>query len=300
MKQLSSFIFHPSSLAKTWLEATRPKTLPAAIAPVIIGVCMGGAEDVWHWGVTVAILVCALLIQIGTNFANDYFDGLKGTDRADRVGPTRATAAGLVTPAHMRHATVGVFALAALIGLYLALIGGWPIVVIGVLSIACGVLYTAGPYALGYLGLGEFFVLIFFGPVAVGGTYYLLTHTITEKAIVAGLAPGLLSCAVLVVNNYRDRHTDKVTGKNTLVVRLGGAFGRAEYAVTVLGGCLIPVVIGVDHRWCWMGLIALIPGSLLVRQLYADPSPDVLNRMLAQTGQVMILYSVLFSAGWLV
>jgi 1,4-dihydroxy-2-naphthoate octaprenyltransferase len=277
--------------------------LPAAIAPVVIGVCMAGAEGAWHWGVTLVILLAAVLIQIGTNFANDYFDFIKGTDREDRVGPARATAAGLVTPTQMRNATIAVFGLAAILGLYLIRVGGWPIVIIGAASIASGVLYTAGPFALGYLGLGELFVLVFFGPVAVGGTYYLLTHTLSMIVLVSGLAPGLISCAVLVVNNYRDRHTDEVTGKKTLVVRWGSCFGRIEYGVTLLGGCLMPLILMVmatGHRSSTLALLSALPGILLVRRLYRDPDPETLNHMLAQTGQVLVLYSVLFSVGWLV
>ncbi len=286
-----------------WLQAARPKTLPAAVAPVLIGTCMAYGDGAWNWLVTLAVLLAAVLIQIGTNFANDYFDCVKGTDRADRVGPTRATAAGLVTPAQMRNATIAVFGLAAVLGLYLAWIGGWPIVLIGAASIASGVLYTAGPFALGYLGLGELFVLIFFGPVAVGGTYYLLTHTLTRAALISGLAPGLLSCAVLVVNNYRDRHTDHVTGKKTLVVRFGQRFGRIEYAVTLLSGCLIPVVLVwmvAGHAWSLMAVLTSVPCVFLVRRLCTEPDPETLNQMLAQTGQLLVLYSLLFSVGWLI
>jgi len=294
------------SLGRTigvWIQAARPKTLPAAIAPVVIGTCMAYGDGAWSVPVTGAILLAAVLIQIGTNFANDYFDFVKGTDRADRVGPTRATAAGLVTPVQMRNATLVVFGLAAVLGLTLTWIGGWPIVLIGAASIASGVLYTAGPFALGYLGLGELFVLVFFGPVAVGGTYYLLTHTVTSAVLVSGLAPGFLSCAVLVVNNYRDRHTDRVTGKKTLVVRFGQRFGRIEYAVTLLGGALMPVllVLMVPGRfWSLLALIALVPGGLLVRTLCTEPDPDSMNHMLAQTGQLLVLYAVLFSVGWLI
>jgi len=299
----SAFSLQPSASAAIWLQAVRPKTLPAAIAPVVIGTCMAYGDGAWSVPVTVAIFLAAVLIQIGTNFANDYFDFIKGTDRADRVGPTRATAAGLVTPLQMRSATTLVFGLAAVLGLYLTWIGGWPIAAIGVASIASGVLYTAGPFALGYLGLGELFVLIFFGPVAVGGTYYLLTHTLTGPVLVAGLAPGLLSCAVLVVNNYRDRHTDHVTGKKTLVVRFGRGFGRMEYAVTLLGAGVLPVALvcmSPGHAWSLLSLLTLVPGFFLVRKLWTEPDPDTMNHMLAQTGQVLVLYSVLFSVGWLV
>jgi 1,4-dihydroxy-2-naphthoate octaprenyltransferase len=286
-----------------WLQSARPKTLPAAIAPVVIGTCMAYGDGASNLPVAVAVLWAAVLIQIGTNFANDYFDFVKGTDRADRVGPTRATAAGLVTPAQMRNATILVFAMAGVLGLYLTWIGGWPIAVIGIASMVSGVLYTAGPFALGYLGLGELFVWVFFGPVAVGGTYYLLTRTITLAALISGLAPGLLSCAVLVVNNYRDRHTDHVTGKKTLVVRFGRSFGRIEYAVTLFGGCLVPVVLVwmvPGHAWSLMALLTGVPGVFLVRRLCTEPDPETLNQMLAQTGQLLVLYSLLFSVGWLI
>ena len=299
----STFSLQPSASVAVWLQSARPKTLPAAIAPVVIGTCMAYDDGAWSVPVTLAILSAAVLIQIGTNFANDYFDFIKGTDRADRVGPTRATAAGLVTPAQMRNATVGVFGLAAVLGLYLTWKGGWPIVLIGAASIASGVLYTAGPFALGYLGLGELFVLVFFGPVAVGGTYYLLTRVITVPVLLSGLAPGLLSCAVLVVNNYRDRHTDHVTGKKTLVVRFGQSFGRIEYAVTLLGGALVPVALVQlvpGHAWSLLALVTLVPGALLARKLCTEPEAPAMNHMLAQTGQLLVLYSILFSAGWLI
>ncbi|MCP4456033.1 MAG: 1,4-dihydroxy-2-naphthoate polyprenyltransferase [Planctomycetes bacterium] len=292
----------PSASAAIWLQSARPKTLPAAIAPVVIGTCMAYADGAWNVPVTLAILCAAVLIQVGTNFANDYFDFIKGTDRADRVGPTRATAAGLVRPAQMRNATVLIFGLAAVMGLYLTWIGGWPIAVIGVASMASGVLYTAGPFALGYLGLGELFVLIFFGPVAVGGTFYLLTRVLTTTVLISGLAPGFLSCAVLVVNNYRDRHTDHVTGKKTLVVRFGRLFGRIEYAVTLLGGCLIPAVLvwmSPARAWSLMALLTGVPGLFLVQRLCTEPDPKTMNQMLAQTGQLLVLYSLLFSVGWL-
>jgi 1,4-dihydroxy-2-naphthoate octaprenyltransferase len=299
----SAFNLQPSASTAVWVQAARPKTLPAAVAPVVIGTCMAYGDGACSVPITLAILLAAVLIQIGTNFANDYFDFLKGTDRADRVGPTRATAAGLVTPVQMRNATIGVFGLAAVLGLYLVWVGGWPILVIGAMSIVSGVMYTAGPFALGYLGLGELFVLIFFGPVAVGGTYYLLTQTLTGAAVVSGLAPGLISCAVLVVNNYRDRHTDHVTGKKTLVVRFGGSFGRIEYGVTLLGGCLIPVALACmspGHGWSLMASLTTVPGLLLVLKLCKEPDPETMNHMLAQTGQVLVLYSLLFSAGWLI
>jgi 1,4-dihydroxy-2-naphthoate polyprenyltransferase len=286
---------------KTWVHCARPKTLPAAVAPVLIGAGMafhdGGVDAL----VFLAILGATLCIQIGTNYANDYFDFIKGADNAERVGPVRATAAGLMSPRQMLIATMTVFALAALLGLFLVAVGGWPILVIGLVSIVCGVLYTAGPYALGYMGLGDLFVLVFFGPVAVGGTYYLLRASINPPVLMAGLAPGLISCAILTVNNYRDRYTDKNSGKRTLVVRWGEDFGRLEYALSLVLGCSLPVWLVLMTRGHIGSLVALLSGVAafpLIRQMFAAPDAQTLNRMLARTGRLLIIYSVLFTIGW--
>ncbi len=285
-----------------WWSSARPKTLPAAMAPVIIGAAMAYADGHWSLPVFMATFMAAVFIQIGTNYANDYFDFIKGTDTEDRVGPTRATAAGLVTPRQMLVATVVVFGIATLLGLYLVIVGGWPILVIGVLSIACGVLYTAGPCPLGYRGWADLFVLLFFGLVATAGTYYVLRGKVTALAILAGLGPGLISTAVLTVNNVRDYHTDRDTGKRTLVVRWGLGFGRAEYAATLIGACLVPVLLVVLAQGHYAALLALasLSGAVpLVRRMYAQPNPEQMNQLLALTGKLLIGYSVLFAIGWL-
>ncbi|MBI3119171.1 MAG: 1,4-dihydroxy-2-naphthoate octaprenyltransferase, partial [Candidatus Hydrogenedentes bacterium] len=191
---------HSTPSLKTWLLAARPKTLWAGVSPVIIGSAMAWEAGAFHPAAALAALAGAVLIQIGANFANDYFDFIKGTDTAERVGPTRVTQAGLVTPRQMRNATALVLALAFLIGLYLASRGGWPILLIGLLSIAFAVLYTGGPFPLAYLGLGDLFVLIFFGLVAVSGTYYVQALQLPLAALLAGIAPGLFSTAILTVN----------------------------------------------------------------------------------------------------
>jgi 1,4-dihydroxy-2-naphthoate octaprenyltransferase len=286
---------------RIWLDSARPKTLPAAVAPVVIGAAMAWDAGYWRWDVLGAILFSALCLQIGTNYANDYFDFIKGTDRADRVGPTRATAAGLVTSRQMLIATNLTFAFAALAGLYLVWVGRLPILLIGLASIASGVLYTAGPYPLGYVGLGDIFVLIFFGPVAVGGTYYLLTGSVNPQVIVAGLAPGLIATGVLVVNNVRDRQTDEVTGKRTLVVRFGHRFGVAEYAFCLFAAISIPgYLVGSTgtHGFSLLALLSLLPAAYLMRKMMLKPDATTLNTMLAQTGQLLIVYSVLFAVGW--
>ena len=209
-----------------WIMASRPKTLWAAIAPVIIGTAMAYGEQQGHLLSAILATLAAVFIQIGTNFANDYFDYFKGADEEDRLGPTRVTQAGLVKPETMKRATILVFSLAVLAGSYLMWRGGWPIITIGVLSILFGILYTAGPYPLGYNGLGDIFVLIFFGVVAVGGTYYVQTLEIDYLVILAGLSPGLFSMAILTVNNLRDVKSDFKAGKLTLAVRFGENFAR--------------------------------------------------------------------------
>ncbi len=287
---------------KIWFLSIRPKTLPAAAGPVLIGTALAYGDRPIHIGIFLATILAALLIQIGTNLSNDYFDYVKGVDTKERTGPVRATQAGLVSPAAMMWASVGIFGLAAVLGLYLISRGGWPIMVIGILSILSGILYTAGPLPLGYVGLGELFVLLFFGPVAVGGTYYLQTHSINPIVIIAGLAPGLISTAILAVNNLRDRRTDKAAGKKTLVVRLGRKFGVFEYIACVVTASLIPVVlcwITKGHYGSLVSVFALYTAwkSIYAVYLKGDDAPTC-NQVLEDTGKFLILFSVLFSAGW--
>lgn len=245
----------------------------------------------------------ALLIQIGTNYANDYFDFVKGTDTAERVGPLRATQAGMVTPRQMLVATVIVFALSFLPGGYLIYRGGWPILAIGLVSVLCGVLYTGGPRPLGYLGLGDVFVLVFFGPVATCGTYYVQALHLPFEVLLAGLAPGLFSTAILTVNNLRDADTDIKTGKKTLAVRFGKSFARLEYAVAIfLGSVAVPVSLYLYTRGHAPVLAAALtlPASLpLIRTVYTVPAGPALNAVLARTGGLLLLFTVLFSIGWL-
>ncbi|KPK45134.1 MAG: hypothetical protein AMJ65_00810 [Phycisphaerae bacterium SG8_4] len=291
-----------SPTIKALLLSARPKTLWAAAAPVIMGTAIAHTDAGINWLVTAATLTCAILIQVGTNYANDYYDFVKGIDTTDRVGPTRATAAGLVSPRQMKAAFIATFAAAALMGCYLIYKGGWPIAVIGIVSIACGVLYTAGPFPLGYLGFGDLFVLVFFGPVSVGGTYYLQTGQITPTAIIAGLAPGLISTAILTVNNFRDYHTDSRTGKRTLVVRFGRRFGKVEYIACLLGACAIALGLTLahwGHFWANLSLLTLAAAYKPVRAVLTEARPEILNRTLAQTGLLLLIYSVLFSVGWL-
>lgn len=284
-----------------WASAARLRTLPASVAPVLIGVVLAFADGVGHVAAAVAALVGAMLIQIGTNYANDYFDFVKGADTAERLGPRRAVQSGLVSPDAMRRATILVFGLAILVGIYLAWRGGWPILVVGIASILCGVFYTGGPFPLGYRGLGDVFVLLFFGPVAVAGTYWVQALELGWLPILAGLGPGLISTAILAVNNLRDRETDAKAGKRTLAVRLGVRFTRIEYTACVVAACLLPLglfVFGIASPIILLPLLTLIVALPVNRTVWSETDGVALNGALADTGKLLMLYAVLFSIGW--
>ncbi len=283
------------------VQATRPKTLWAAASPVFIGWAMAVGDSAFHVLSAVLALLGALLIQVATNYHNDYADYLKGTDKPDRVGPKRVTAARLATVDQMKRATILAFGLAVGSGAYLMMRGGLPIVAIGVFSILFGVLYTAGKHSLAYLGVADVFVLIFFGPVAVGGTYWVQTLSISPEVLLAGLAPGLLAMAILLVNNIRDAEEDELAGKRTLIVRLGRRTGVGLYAVCLLGAAFTPVVMwlmGSGKPMATAAALILIPGAGLIRKIQAGGPPADLNPVLGRTAQLLLLYSVLFSAGW--
>ena len=288
---------------KIWFEAARPKTLPAAAAPVIMGSAMAFHDRVMHFPSAIAALAAALLIQIGTNLANDYFDFVKGADDKGRLGPTRATQAGLVAPSTMKRAFILTFLLAFIIGLYLIYQGGWPILLIGLLSILFGILYTGGPYPLGYNGLGDIFVLIFFGPVAVGGTYYVQALEINHVVLLAGLAPGLISTAILTVNNLRDINTDANAGKRTLVVRFGVGFAKKEYILSIMAACLLPLLLiylTSENFYSVLTLFALIPAVPGIRTVLSNKHDVALNKVLADTGKMIFVSSIIFSVGWII
>ena len=285
-----------------WVLAARPKTLWAAISPVIVGTAMAYEDGQYHGLAALMALLGAVFIQIGTNLANDYFDFKKGADKNGRLGPTRVTQAGLVSPRTMRTAVIIVFLISFLFGLYLVWRGGWPVVIIGILSVLFAVLYTGGPYPLGYHGLGDIFVLIFFGPVAVGGTYYVQTLEINATILTAGLAPGLFSLAILTVNNLRDVESDKKAGKKTLAVRWGITFARREYLFSLITAALIPVILFVITRHHPLSLLSVLvlPVAIpVIKTVFRESSSPKLNDTLALTGQLLLLYSIIFSIGWL-
>lgn len=292
----------PCSKLQVWLLASRPKTLWAAVAPVLIGIAMAFEAGVGHWGAAVAALFGGVMLQIGANLSNDYLDYLKGKDASDRLGPMRVTQAGLVSPAAMRMATTLVFVLALAAGVYLVTRAGWPIVIIGLLSMLFAILYTAGPYPLGYHGWGDLFALVFFGPVAAGGTFYVQALSITPEVLIAGLAPGFFSLAILTVNNLRDADSDARTGKKTLAVRFGKGFARVEYSVSLLLAIIIvPVVLYAvvrSHAWSFLSALTLIPAIAAIRSIYHDTGRS-LNTTLATTGKLDLLFAILFSIGWL-
>ena len=243
---------------KVWVLASRPRTLPAAVAPVVVGMALANAHGLLARGPVLAAMLGACFIQIGTNFANDYFDFKSGADTAERMGPLRVTQAGLVTPAQIKAATAIAFGLAMLCGLYLTWVGGWPIVVIGLLSILSGIAYTGGPFPLGYNGLGDLFVFIFFGLVAVGGTYYVQALGYNPMALAVAVPVGLLSTAIIVVNNLRDVDTDVVAGKRTLAVMFGKGFAKAEYVTLLALAYLMPVALHALGKLSFWGLLPLL------------------------------------------
>lgn len=288
---------------KTWLLAARPKTLPAAVVPVVMGAAAAYGDGVFHWLSAALALIAALLIQVATNLVNDYSDFKKGTDDEDRIGPVRVTQAGLVTPKQMKRAIWMTFAVTILISLYLVYRGGWPILIIGVLSILSGTMYTAGPFPLGYVGLGDVFVLFFFGPVAMAGTYYVQALTVNWAVILAGFGPGLFSVAILTVNNLRDVKGDEKAGKKTLAVRFGVGFAKREYFYSILIASLIPVVLVLAwgaRGWVLLAVLTLFfaPGVLIT--VFSKTDGPSLNSALARTGKLLLIYGVLFSIGWIV
>ncbi len=287
---------------KVWLLAIRPKTLYSAVAPVLLGTAMALGDGIAHFQSAAIALLGALAIQIGTNLVNDYFDFTKGADTADRIGPVRVTQAGLLTPQAVQLASVVAFSIAAICCVLLVKRGGWPIAVIGISGILSGIFYTAGKYSLGYLGLGELFVIIFFGPVAVAGTYYVQSFEINPAVIIAGLAPGFFSASILVINNLRDIAADKNAGKKTMVVRFGRSFGLAEYLYLTFLGCLTPIAVYLvtqDHIYTLLAVMSCFLSIPIIKKVLTSQEGPILNKALANTGKLLMFYTIIFALGWL-
>ncbi|MEO7035621.1 MAG: 1,4-dihydroxy-2-naphthoate polyprenyltransferase [Polyangiaceae bacterium] len=282
-----------------WLLASRPKTLSAAAVPVLVGTAAASARGHVSWGTALAALVAALLLQIGANFANDVFDFEKGADTAERLGPTRAVQAGLISPTSMRRGMLLVFALALALGVYLMTVAGWAILLIGIASIVSAIAYTGGPYPLGYHGLGDVFVFIFFGLVAVCGTVYVEIGQIPVLSWFCALPVGALATAILVVNNLRDRQTDLGAGKRTLAVRFGRGFALAQYRSLLGVSYAVPVLLAVFRVAAPEVLLPLlsVPLALKTERAVSSTEGRALNALLAATAKLLLIFGVLFALG---
>ena len=284
-----------------WVMASRPATLPAAVAPVVVGTAMAAFRGVMEVLPAAAALVAALLIQIATNLANDYFDHRKGSDADDRVGPTRVVPAGILTPEAVLRATVLVLGAATLVGVYLVSVGGVPILVIGILSLICAVAYSAGPFPLAYHGLGDLFVFVFFGLIAVSGTYWVQAGEFELDLLLAGAGVGTLTTAILVVNNLRDIPSDERAGKRTLAVRLGATGTKAEFLLLVLKAGAVPplgVVFFGWPPWTLLALFGLGPVLRTVDTIFTYAQPSELNPALGEVARGVTWYSGLLAVGF--
>ncbi|MCS6828726.1 MAG: 1,4-dihydroxy-2-naphthoate polyprenyltransferase [Caldilinea sp.] len=285
---------------QAWILAARPKTLPAALSPVIVGTAFAFTDGSFAWLPALAAALGALLLQILSNFANDYSDFFRGADTPDRLGPVRVTSAGLIHPEEMRRGIIVVIGLSALVGLYLIGVGGWPILAIGVAAILAALAYTGGPFPFGYYGLGELFVFLFFGVAAVCGTYYVQTLTLTPPVVIASFAVGALVTAILVVNNYRDVETDRRAGKRTLAVRLGRRGTQIEYVALLAFAYAMAFVLWLflnAGTWVLLTLLTLPSAARLIHTVKVSTDGPTLNHALAGTAQLALLFSLLLAAG---
>jgi len=287
----------PPTRRQLWTLAARPKTLPAALTPVMTGTAVAFHEGGVHWLSAALALITALLLQIAANFANDALDFKRGVDTAERVGPARITSSGLISADAMLRATAIALLLATASGLSLAIRGGWPMFVIGIAAIVCAVAYTGGPFPLGYLGLGEIFVFVFFGLVGVAGTAYVQTLDLTGLALAASLPIGALAVGILVVNNLRDLRTDAQAGKRTIAVRIGERRTRLEYKALLLIAVVTPAILWyVDWLdWWWLVTLVWLPVAGKLWREVTVRSGKHLNATLADTGKGLLLYGILLS-----
>lgn len=287
----------PGASLKVWFQASRPKTLTAAIVPVAVGTGVALADGVVHWGAAAVALLGALLIQIGTNLANDYYDFRKGADTSERLGPARVTQQGLIAPSRVLRAAIACFALAVLVGMYLVARVGWPILAVGLISVVAGYAYTGGPFPLAYNGLGDLFVLVFFGFVAVSGTYFVQADALSSLAVIAGLPVGALGVALLAVNNLRDRPTDEKAGKRTLVVRFGDGAAKAEYVSMLVAAYAVPLglwLAGGRSGWMLLPLASLPFAVPPLRKVFREKGA-ILNLALAETARLQLVFGLSFA-----
>jgi 1,4-dihydroxy-2-naphthoate octaprenyltransferase len=289
------------STAQSWLLASRPKTLYAAVTPVLVGTAIAFHAGSFRLFPALAALLAAVFIQIGTNLANDVADFSKGADNSARLGPTRVTQAGYLTPRQVLGGMWVAFGLAAALGVYLYLVAGWPVLAIGVLSIAAGIAYTAGPFPLGYHGFGDLAVFLFFGLGAVNGTYYVQALSLSSPAVWASIPIGLLATAIIVVNNLRDLQTDAAAGKTTLAVRLGRRGTQVEFILILAVAFTIPPLMWffeIGSAWLLLPLVTIPLAYRTVREILTAEGA-ALNRSLAGTSRLELLFGALLALGFL-
>lgn len=287
---------------ESWVLASRPKTLFAALVPVIVGTSLAVYDHKFIPSAAVVALLCSLLIQIGTNFVNDLYDYLAGSDKSERLGPQRVLASGLITVQEMKFAIYFTFILTFILGLYLVYLGGWLILLIGIISIFAGIAYTAGPFPLAYNGLGDIFVFLFFGFVGTVGTYYVQAGELTMLAFWSSVPVGAMITNILVVNNYRDIEEDKRAGKNTLAVKMGHRFTRAQYIVFMILSYVTPVIVYFTFKqslWIFLPFLSVPLSIKLVGMIYTLEGKE-LNKTLELTSKLSAIYGILFAVGILI
>ncbi|HWR01176.1 MAG TPA: 1,4-dihydroxy-2-naphthoate polyprenyltransferase [Chlorobaculum sp.] len=298
---MSSTVTPKPSAVQAWMLAIRPKTLPAGAVPIVLASALAYADGVFRPLPALIALICALGIQIATNFINEIYDFRKGADTADRLGPTRTVAAGIISEKTMITVSAALAGSVFLLGLFLVAIGGWPILLVGLLSLLFAWAYTGGPYPIAYSGLGDVFVFIFFGLVAVGGTYFVQALTLPMTVLVAAAAPGAMSVNILLVNNIRDIETDRKVGKMTLPARIGAPAARGIYVFLTILAYLVPLyMVGIGYSlWCLLSLLSIPLAIGMVQDLYRSEGRE-LNKVLAGTGKVLTVHGALFSAGLII
>ncbi|NTW70003.1 MAG: 1,4-dihydroxy-2-naphthoate polyprenyltransferase [Chlorobiaceae bacterium] len=286
---------------QAWMLAIRPKTLPAGAVPVVLGSALAAADGRFQLLLALVALVCALGIQVATNFINEIYDFRKGADTAERLGPTRTVAAGIISEKTMIQVSVTLVSFVFLLGLYLVYTAGWPILLVGLFSLLFAWAYTGGPYPIAYSGLGDIFVFVFFGLVAVGGTYYVQSLDLVFPVLLAAVAPGAFSVNILLVNNIRDIDTDRKVGKMTLPARIGPEYARRLYVALTVVAYLVPLLLWMEG-YSLFGLLSWLSLPLAFRmksELYRSEGRE-LNNVLAGTGKLMTIYGLLLSAGILI
>ncbi len=286
-----------------WIQAARPWTLGVAVSPILMGTIIAHTDGGIRWPAAIAALLGGILIQIGTNLANDYFDFKKGADTATRTGPQRVTQAGLIAPETVRNGFILCFSLAFLIGIYLVYVGGWPIVMIGLAALLLGVIYTGGPFPLAYHGLAELPAFLFFGPIASATTTYVQIDTWSSASIIAGASAGFFSMALLSINNLRDYQEDRQVGKQTLVALFGRDFGVYEYGLSIIAATLAPltlIFLAPEHALVGLTSITVFMAFYAVRITATYQQPQELLAVLKMTAKLQALFTMVFSITWVI